>query len=838
MTYFAAALQQLTPEIDPVIQDLLQTSPLPPPETMMTTLINQIAASTPKSQSILVLDDYHLIGAKPIHSLLTFLLDHLPPQLHLVILTRIDPPLPLARLRARGQLTELREADLRFTFDETATFFNHVMRLNLDTEDVATLDARTEGWVAGLQLAALSIQGRVTERVVDFIAAFSGSHQHVIDYLAEEVMARQTEEIRDFLRQTSILNRLSASLCNAVTGRKDSDAILKQLEHANLFLIPLDDQQQWYRYHRLFADFLRSRLYQVEGQKEEAIAELHRRASAWYEQEGLTSAAIEHVLRAKDFERAVHLVENVAEAILMRSEVATLQNWVDALPNDLVRARPLLCVYHAWALALGGSPFETALSRLQDAMAADADGATSGEVTAFRAWVAAIQGDIAQTIELSQQALNLLPDESLFIRGIVTGSLGLVHTWNGNIGPALQAFTEAARIGQQTGNLIITVLALVRLSQLTLMQGQLHRSKTFIDQALVLAVDGQNQPRPIAGMAFIGLGWLFLAWNDLERAQHNLIAGVELASKWSEIGSFQGHIGLALVKQAQGDPDGANEAMQTARQLAVNFDAVEIDDIVVAAYQAYVWILQGNTGAALRWVEERELALSKVERLAKKVNGDETDQKTDKTSTPLVAALEYITLARLHLAQNQPADALAVLKPLLQKAEAADWIWYVIEILLLQAVAYREQGNTSQALQSLERALALAEPGDFVRVFLDAGPSMNKLLQQAAAQGIAVDYVGKLLDAFSKDEGGRMKDESKMNLHPSSFISQPLFEPLSEREIEVLRLIAAGLSNREIAAEIVVAVSTVKTHINNIYRKLDVSSRTRAVAKARELKLV
>jgi LuxR family maltose regulon positive regulatory protein len=278
--------------------------------------------------------------------------------------------------------------------------------------------------------------------------------------------------------------------------------------------------------------------------------------------------------------------------------------------------------------------------------------------------------------------------------------------------------------------------------------------------------------------------------------------------------------------------------MQSARQLAANFDAVDIDDVVVAAYQAYVWVLQGNSGAALRWVEERELALGKVERLAKKVNGEELDQKAGKTSTPLVAALEYITLARLHLAQNQPADALAILKPLLQKAEAADWIWYVIEIRLLQALAYQEKGDTSQALRSLEHALALAETGDFVRVFIDAGPLMGELLRQAAAQGIAVDYIGKLLDAFSKDAGERIKDESRMDLHPSSSIPQPLFEPLSEREIEVLRLIAAGLSNREIATEIVVAVSTVKTHINNIYRKLDVSSRTRAVAKAREFKLV
>jgi LuxR family maltose regulon positive regulatory protein len=851
LNYFVTSLQQIVSEIDQVAQDMLQTSPAPPPETLMTILINQIDASPIDVQYIFVLDDYHLIHNPIIHHALTFLLDHLPPQLHLVITTRVDPPLPLARLRARGQLVELRAQDLRFTVDETATFLNQVMGLRLSAEDIAALEARTEGWIAGLQLAALSMQGRATERVADFIAAFSGSHRHVIDYLAEEVMAQQSDDIHDFLCQTSILNQLTPPLCNAVTGRRDSEVILTQLEQANLFLILLDDQRNWYRYHHLFADFLRSHLNQ---DLPDQVPELHRRASEWYEQQGLSTAAIEHALSAKDFKRAAHLIEEAADTTLIRSEVTTLQGWIEALPDDVIRVRPLLCVYHAWALVLNGSPLEVAESRLQDALKADTAGSVTGEMFAFRVWLAALQGDTRHTLELSGQALELLPEKSLFLRGIVTASLGLVYIWSGDVEAASRAFAEAVRVGQQTGNLIITGLAQCCLALLAMIQGQLHKTKTLLEQALASAVDGQGRRRPIAGVALIGLGWLLLEWNDLEGATRQLIEGIELTKKWSEIGALPGYIGLALARQAQGDIEGANEAIQTAQELAIKFDAIELDDFMVAAYQVRLWVAQGNLEAALRWAEERGLtpgpALSEVEGEAEGLDRgtdlSDLEKEINKASSPFLRALEYMGLARLYIAQGRSKDALAILKPLFQTAKTAGWIWYVIEILILQALAYQHQGDTAQALTALEQALSLAEPEGCVHVFINEGASMSKLLRQAAAQGIAVDYARRLLAAFSdlRLTIGDLRQDSQIVNHKLALSEAKgseivnLIEPLSERELEVLRLIAAGLSNREIAEELVVAVSTIKTHVNNIYRKLDVSSRTQAIALARALKLM
>jgi len=799
-------------------------APQPPSlKTVLTMLLNDLAIVS--TNFVLVLDDYHLIEQPSIHEGLTFLLDHLPPQMHLFIAGRSDPPLPLARLRTRNQLTELRAADLRFTLDEAVNFLNQAMGLALLPEEMMTLENRTEGWIAGLQLAALSMQGRSAESINQFIAAFGGSHRHVIDYLAEEVMARQPVEIQEFLCQTSILDRLTAPLCDTVTGRTNSEAVLRRLEQANLFLIPLDDQRQWYRYHRLFADFLRSRLQQI---LPERIPELHRRASGWYERHGLSAAAIDHALSGRDYKRVASLIEEVADTILMRSELATLQRWIEALPDNVVRTRPLLCVYYALALVMDGKPLERAQSRLQESIEAGMADPASGEVVAFRAWIAALQGDTDQTIELSQQALELLPEKNLFLRSLVAASVGLVYTWSGDVGPAFQAFDEVARIGKLTGNVMLSVLALRRLAEISLLQGHLNQAKMFFEQALELGTDGQGQPRPIAGLAVTGLGWLLLERNELEGAARRLEEGIELTSRWSDVASLQGHIGLALVKQAQGDAAGADQAIQTARRLATRLDATEMDDILVEAYQARLWTMQGidDPGRLVRvlaWLEKRALGRETALR--------ELKQEAGNVFLPLVRALEYIPLARLYIAQGQLDDALALLEPLLQKVETAGWMWFGIEILTLQAVAYQHRGDTTQALAALERALTLAKPEGLVRIFLDSGPPMRELLQQAAARGVAVDHVGKLLAAFFAGE-----EES---LPESSFtLATALAEPLSQRELEVLRLIAAGLSNREIAEELVVAISTVKTHIRNIYGKLDVSSRTQALVKARELKLI
>jgi LuxR family maltose regulon positive regulatory protein len=835
LAYFVVALQTIETDIGEGVLSAFQAPQPPPMESLLTALVNDIAAIP--DPFVLVLDDYHLITAQPIHDALTFLLDHLPPQMHLVIASRADPPLAVARLRGRGQLTELRQTDLRFTPDEAAAFLNQVMGLELSADDVAALASRTEGWIAGLQMAAVSMQGQ--EDIASFVHAFTGSDRYVLDYLVEEVLQRQPNSVQTFLLQTAILDRLTGSLCDAVMDWRlevggwkwegdqrptanlqpptSSQQVLEYLEHANLFIVPLDNERQWYRYHRLFADLLRQRLHQAQP---DLVPTLHHRASTWHEQNGLMATAIDHALSAGDLERAARLIEQTAEATLMRSEIATFLSWMEMLPDELVRARPLLCVFHSGALLWGSRPLDTIEARLQDAVEADPDGSISGEVAAIRALLAAHQGDVRRSTELSHRALELLPEESLFLRSVVAGSLGLAYLWSDDVVAATQTFDELARIGQETGNVMLTVMALRRLARLRRMQGQLHEARALYEQALELAVDRQGRPLPIAGIALIGLGELWREWNDLEAAMRDLTEGIELTSQWSEAGTVEGYIRVARVRQAQGDKDGAREAIQKAQQLALKTDTTEVDDLSVALHQARLWVAQGNLEVALRWVEERGLD--------RDVDSAELKESDDLLNYHL-RKYEHVVLARLLMAQDRPDEARALLEPLLPRIEQQGRIGMVIEIHVLRALALQAQSDVAQAMTALERALSLAEPGGYVRIFVDEGPPMARLLCQAAARGIAPEYTGRLLAAFPDSEFEPAVSSKTQKLKPQ------MVEPLSERELEVLQLIAEGFSNREIAQKLFLSVSTVKVHTYNIYSKLGVHSRTQAVAKARAL---
>jgi len=732
LAYSVGALQTIEASVGEGVLSAFQTPQPPPIETVLTALINEVAA-TPDPFA-LVLDDYHMIEAEAIHDALTFLLDHQPSQMHLVIATRADPPLSIARLRGRGQVTELRQTDLRFALDEAAEFLNRVMGLELSTDDVAALASRTEGWIAGLQMAAVSMQGQ--EDVAGFIQAFTGSDRYILDYLVEEVLQRQPESAQTFLLQTAILDRLTGPLCDAVIGSPplvgegqgegSGQAALERLERANLFIVPLDNERSWYRYHHLFADLLRQRLRQTQP---DLAPKLHRRASAWYEQNGLTAEAIDHAMSAGDFERAARLIEQAAEQTMMRSEVATFLSWVEALPDELVHARPLLHAYQAGMQLMSGRPVQVVEKHLQEAMEADPAGSVSGAVSAFRAMLAAYQGDTRQSIELAHQALELLPEGSLFLRSVVAGIRSLGLFYSGDVVAAKQALEEAASISQKAGNLMNAVLALCHLAELSIMQGQLYEARAFYNKALELAVDQQGRPRPIAGVALIGLGGILRDWNDLEGAMRHLIEGVELVSQWSEAGTFNGYVGLAYVRQAQGDVRGAREAMQTAQQVAAETEAIKVDDALAAAYQAHLWVIQGDLEAALRWARERglvpSLALSgtkgEVEGLGQRPspNGREVGDGSLISSYP--RCLEHLTLARLYTAQGRPEAALKNLQPLLRAVEVRGWTRFVIHILVLQATALQTIGDTLQALTALERALSLAEPDDHVRIFVDEG---------------------------------------------------------------------------------------------------------------------
>jgi LuxR family maltose regulon positive regulatory protein len=794
-----------------------------PSEPLLATLINQINA-LPDGPFILVLDDYHLITAQPIHQALEFLLEHLPLNLHLVIATRADPPLHLARLRGRGELMELRAPDLRFTLQEAASFLNDVMGLDLAPEDISALTARTEGWIASLQMAALSMQKRTfpNRGLSGFVRAFTGSHRFILDYLVEEVLEHQPEALQEFLMRTSVLRRLTGPLCDAVTGPASSgQATLEALERDNLFILPLDDERRWYRYHSLFADLLRQRLRRAHPDLEPV---LHRRASEWYEGHGLTAEAIEHALLAQDFERAVALIERAAEPTWARSEVVTFLGWVQALPEEVVCSQPRLGALYALALLMSTHPLETVQSRLQEAESGDVTGSAASEIALVRALIAAYQGDSQKSAELAQKALDQLPAESLLLRSLAAGAKSLAYLFHGEIPVVRQALEEAASISRQAGNVMNTVLALGHLAELSFLHGQLYAANDYYAQALEAATDEHGRQQPIACVPLIGLGELRREWNDLPAAKEHLRRSIELSQGCGEIWVLSGHIVLAQVRQAQGDAQGARAALQTAKRIAARFDAMQADDLKVAMNQARLAIVQGRLDAAERWVQERGVA----ERGREEALG----QPDHGFYMRLIPAYEGIILARLRLAQGRPQEVLKVLKPIIAGLEAAGWTRFLLECLILRALAYRNLGEVEQALAALGRALVLAAPEGYVRLFIEEGELMVELLRRAASQGIAAEYAMQLLAACEPSSRRQYAQEK------TTPTSQPLIEPLTERELDVLHLLTTHLSSTEIAEELFVAASTVRSHIKSIYGKLNVHNRSDAVQRAEELGLL
>jgi LuxR family maltose regulon positive regulatory protein len=817
-SYAIASLQAVHPGIGDIALTALQAArPQPPPlELLLTGLINESAKV--KGSLVLVLDDVHVVTAPHVHDALVFLIDNMPPNMHLVLSSRADPPWPLARLRASREITELRANDLRFTSQEAATFLKEVMRLDLSPENVATLEERTEGWIVGLQMAALSVRGR--QDVSGFITAFTGTHRFILDYLVEEVLDQQSPGIQEFLLRTSILKRMTLPLCDAVTDREDSQAILTHLEQANLFLIPLDDERRWYRYHHLFADLLCSRLEQQVGAQ--GLASLHRRASEWYEQNGLITEAVSHMLAAGDVERMAHLVEGNALAMMDRGELKTLAEWLDVLPDEMMRSRPWLCIAHAWVLAYIGQ-FDAIEPQLQDAEKALANRERhaeiqhiAGHIATIRGYITALKGDMSRTVELARRALEHLPKEDLRARGVAAAVLGGALKESGDLVAAAQALAEAIAIGQAAGDSHVAVINLCDLVRLQILQGGLHKAAATCQHALHLANEYARQSGwrlPVTGHVYTHLSRVLCEWNDLETATRLAREGIELCRQWgwAEL-LVHGGIYLAEALQAIGDTKGALDAIRTAKHAANGLSTRFFG--LAEAHEALLWLAQGDVVAASRWAQQSGLS----------VHNELSFQER----------LRYLTLARIRIAQGRgdPSrldEALGLLKRLLEAAEAAGAMGYMIETLILQAMALQARGRPDQALAALGRALSLAEPEGYVRTFIDQGEPMGSLLRQAVARGIEVDYVRTLLDALESEATAS---------EPSPTVHRALVEPLSERELEVLRLLAIGLSNKEIARTLVIAVGTVKQHLKNIYGKLEVHNRTEAANRARDLGLV
>jgi LuxR family transcriptional regulator, maltose regulon positive regulatory protein len=813
LSYVIAALQTLDSHIGTTALALLQMSQPALPETVVALLTNDLVIHD-RGDFALVLEDYHVIEASPIHRSLAFLLEHLPPQMHLLLTTRADPPLPLARLRARGQLTELRAAELRFRAAEASAFLEEVMGLHLSASDVATLQTRTEGWIAGLQLAALSLQGRAT--VSAFLPAFTGSHHFVLDYLSEEVLSRQPPAVQTFLLQTSMLERLSGSLCDAVTGQQESQAMLEALERANLFVAALDDERRWYRYHHLFADVLRSRLQQEEPA---LLPELHRRASAWYEQYGVIDEAVQYRLNALDWEEATRLIEQHGERMALGGHISTILRWLERLPVEVVRARPRLCILQAMVLIVT-SDLEATAARVSDVEQAIQEHLPAEQLRALQGRIAILQsdlalavGDRARCVALANQALQVLPETDLFYPTLRQAA-ATAFRLTGEVIPgqevAIEAMIEPARAA---GNLFTLLYCFTALARLHMLRGQLHQAGVTLERAAQVLPKQEGQPILVSSpVYYFALGELLYEGNHLDEAEQALAQGMEVLRGPLQVDAHvvtEGYTTLARVQQAQGDLSTARATLEALALLARQRHYVRPVVVQGAALQAQMALRQGNLPAAIHWA-------------------DTSDLTTDDEPNYLYEQA-HLTLARVRIAQgrNDPSsplllEGMRLLDRFLADAEAKARLRSALEMLLLQALALDAYGDRKHALARLERALALAESEGYIRLFVDEGAPMLTLLRQIHphTHGSVQLYVATLLSAFG---------EPAMSVPSRAF---PLVEPLTERELDVLRLLVAGLSNPTIAQELVITVGTVKRHVNSIYGKLGVTSRSQAVARA------
>jgi LuxR family maltose regulon positive regulatory protein len=810
LTYLVTALQTVAPGLGEGVLALLQSPQPSPIDSLLITLINEIA--TEPEAFVLVLDDFHVIESHVVEKSLTFILDHMPPQMHLTIATREDPRLPLARLRVGDQLTELRVTDLRFTLSEAAEFLNQVMSLDLSAEEIAGLETRTEGWIAGLQLAALALQGMVTKRghedAAEFIKSFTGSHHFVLDYLLEEVLVLQPESIQSFLLQTSILDRMTGSLCDAVTDQEDGQETLEHLQCANLFIVPLDNERHWYRYHHLFTDLLRRRLLQLQSDR---VAELHVRASAWFEKNGMGIEAFQHAAIANDVERAERLIEVDGVPLQYRGEAALVLKWLASLPAEELDARPGLWVTYASALNLTGQPAdaEKKLDAAEAALSAQAvtgsttpDDRTSdliGHIAAVRAMMAVGQHQLETILEQSRRALAHLHHDNLTVRTIATWTLGYAYQLQGNRAAAKEAYAEVISTSETSGNVISTLAATVGLGNIHESENRLHLAAE--DYRLGLQLFG-DKPQPVACGVYLGLARIHYQWNDLEIAQQHGQLCNQLARQIESIDTpaVCGPL-LARIELAQGNVGEANallaEADNFARQHDYSHRSPEI-----AAVKVLSLIHQGNLVWAADVAGKHDLPMSQ---------------------------------ARVQLAHGDTSAAVATLEPVRRQVEEKGHEDERLQVIVLQAIAHHVHGDTEKALQLISEALILAEPGGMIRIFVDEGLPMSQLMSKAAAKGTQSIYLDKIRAAF-ETEKRKSSNDGFMSQAPGSG-AQPLIEPLTPREREVLALIAAGYSNPEIASRLVIAVTTVKTHVKNIYGKLQVTNRFQAITRAKELNL-
>jgi LuxR family transcriptional regulator, maltose regulon positive regulatory protein len=842
LTHLTAALQGAGIEVD---AGVLESGGGGSVSAALTPLVNAVAGAGEHATDlhwVLVLDDYHTVRAPDVHEASVFLLEHLPPRLHLVVATRSDPPFPLARLRSRGQLAEVRAADLRFTSVEAREFLNQVMGLDLAPADVAALDERTEGWVAGLQLAGLSLRGIADrDQVVEFVEAFTGSSRFVLDYLADEVLARQSPETRDFLLRTSVLDRLTGPLCDAVTGDEDGTRMLEDLDRANLFVVPLDRQRSWYRYHHLFGDVLRVRLL---AEHADLVPNLHLRASAWCAAHDLVPEAVRHALAADDLERAARLMEDALPVMRRTRQDNVLQSWMRSLPSELVRRRPVLCLVSAWSMLMAGD-LEAVEAWLDDADAALAAGEQDPELAAtwsdtedlrtapamssvYRASLAQARGDVAGTVHHARRALDLAGAEDHFIRGAGAGFLGLAAWAAGDVPTGLTTFAEAARSLHAAGNLVDELDTTVVLADMELAAGRPSRARHLLEHGLKSAAAANVPHLRATADLHVGLAELDRELGDVISAEAHLQTASALAERTSITENrHRWYIASARVHADLGDHRAAAGLLDQAEALYRRGFYPDIRPI--PAIRARLSVAYGDLAAAEKWAQDH--------------NVSPDDEPT------YLHEYDHLTLVRLLLAQFRRGtggtldSALALLDRLSAAAESTR-PGSLLEIGILRALAHDEAGDRDQALTDLRAALVRTpEPGSYVRLFLDEGAPMLALLQAAVSrsggnvrseQDPLPQHARRLLEADRA--AGRTTAATPAEILPSAGAALP--DPLSERELEVLRLLDSELSGPEIARRLYVSVNTLRTHTKRIFTKLDVNTRAAAVRRGRQLGLL
>jgi LuxR family maltose regulon positive regulatory protein len=799
LTYLIAALRTVAPGVGEDVLALLQTPQPPPPDATLTALLNDLTAIP--SPVVLVLDDYHVLDARPVDEALAFLVEHLPPQLHLVVATREDPALPLARLRARGQLTELRAADLRFNPSEAAEFLTRVMDLDLAADDIEALEARTEGWIAGLQLAAISLQGR--SDAARFIGSFAGSNRYVLDYLLEEVLQRQPDTVQSFLLRTSILDRLSGPLCDAMLrdATASSQETLEYLDRANLFLVSLDDDGRWYRYHHLFADLLRQRRHQGGDSTAGENAD-HIRASEWFETNGFEIEAFSHAAAGHDVERAERLMKGRGVPLHSRGALAPIVQWLGSLPSDELDARPSLWITYASVLLGSGQTsgvepkLQAAERALQDAEPDASVRDLIGRIASTRAMLALAQGQVATIVVQGRRALEYLDPGNLSTRAFASATLGFAYRITGDRAGARNAYAEARSIGRKTGDVVADIVASIGLGAVQEADLELHEAAETYRQVLTTAAAPSY---PVICEAHLGLARVHYQWNELEAAERAAERSALLARHLENTDRpVACQVLFARLKLARGDVAGAAATLEEAERAARRHGFALVMPDVLAA-RVVTLLRQGDPAAATRLAGELDLPL---------------------------------TRARVHLAEGNGSAALALLEPFRRLIEDRAWADVLLESTVLQSLAARAQGDRVPAMEALERAMATAEPEGFVRIFVDEGAPMARLLSEALLGGVRPAYVRQLLAAFPADE------LRAPGAAPAGRKDSRLAEPLSRREVEVLCLLADGLTNQEIAARLTLSLHTVKAHARTIYAKLGAGSRTQAAAKARALGLL